>query len=246
MVGHNSAGAKLAMESKGTAPAEPAKEKDAEHESRRPIEKQKNAKVIKKKEVPKVDDSVAVASIMINAGKLKKTKTLKTETLKTMKKKTKRSSEVEEQIVDLERCKRRDGRGWQCRKPVMRPGATYCEYHMLKMTESHARNTEQIMPNNRKRGRKSILGGEELRGVEGDREAKTGGEQVALLRRRRWRKKCKPCIRRLHEIEERAKPVEEASVSACLERNAKHHHPHLPECLLNTDPREWRSDLISR
>ncbi|MCO5595901.1 hypothetical protein L7F22_049952 [Adiantum nelumboides] len=229
--------------------------------------------------------------------------------------------------ADSMRCRRKDGRRWQCKAQVVKPGAPFCHYHTLKMREKHAtsvarrlakrmqmqikRNGEQLAVAGRARpaadistkrpklARSSVLqhrheGGssglqgrvareqeeeedeeEEQDGDDDDddddeefkeEESSEGGSDqqqrhVQGLSKSRWRKKCKPCIRRLLDIQDRARPaatdgldcaasspvwvVQPASPvvsSSSLQRSRPPASP-LPECHLNTDPYEWRSDF---
>ncbi|MCO5557482.1 hypothetical protein L7F22_011047 [Adiantum nelumboides] len=226
--------------------------------------------------------------------------------------------------ADSMRCRRKDGRRWQCKAQVVKPGAPFCQYHTLKMREKHAtsvarrlakrmqskRNGEQlaaaagrarlvteISTKRPKLARSSVLqhrhkGPSGLQGrvareqekeededeeEDGDdddeddeefkeEESSEGGSDqqqrhVQGLSKSRWRKKCKPCIRRLLDIQDRSRPaatdgldcaasssvwvVQPASPvvsSSSLQRSRPPASP-LPECHLNTDPYEWRSDF---
>lgn len=204
-------------------------------------------------------------------------------------KKRKRTAEIEEQpaVVITERCKGKDGREWQCRDPVVTAGDSYCEHHTLKLRENHARSAVKLikkalqMVPSRRKPRKAMdgLAGGLLVGepdihvavasssgvVDGQQVSRPPVQKKLALMRTRWRKKCKPCIRRLQEIQERAKPAvvaaaaddeqtewegKKSSLSASPSASlAKIHEPPgrhhgLPECLLNTDPRDWRADLL--
>lgn len=204
--------------------------------------------------------------------------------------------------LDSMRCRRKDGRRWQCKEQVIKVGAPFCHYHTLKMREKHARsvirklskqlqgdqvkmglsyaNLSNKKTNNRRVGRSPTSSAAEQDGytggcdVTGEEEednededelqqkmhAKLGKHMHAqqmllesLTLRRRWRKKCKPCIRRLHDIHDRARPAAMDGLdflNPCVEdtSNLKDSPPvrsgsPLPECLLNTDPYEWRSDF---
>lgn len=268
----NEAAANLSLEEiKDIAPNEGS---DACRNVQEKEKKKKKKKKIIKKKVAKIDiDRMEThASTSTNGEKIKGSTKKKAKMvdeqparqvvaeleIKALKKR-KREAKEQADVAVLERCKRRDGREWQCREPVVKVGATYCEYHTLKVKENHARSAEkleapQVGLSNKKRRRDSMDGAE--CGAEEDHEAveKSGGKVVVQVVRRRWRKKCKPCIRRLHEIQERALAAgtelregegeEETRSSPSRAPSPEETHIQLPECLLNTDPREWRPDFL--